>query len=241
MSGLFWHHVHVTVSDREAAAAWHEKHTPAKRAQPSKRSENLISGPNLLQFQSKAVVTNPREECKISIGIGVSDISKAIDDWQTAGGSVDFRKNRTARVLDPWNVPFELIEYSQIGYSHINLATNTPEQIRDWYESNLGGTRVSCEWDKSRLVLEYDTMVIIFEQLLAPPSSNEMIIDHLGWYTDDLDSIFDQLLSRGVFFPVKPMSWGSVRLAQAMDPCGTWIELNESLEGINWKRALEEK
>jgi len=196
MSGLFWHHVHVTVSDREAAASWHEQHTPARRVRPSKRSENLISGPNLLQFQSKAVVTNPREGCKLSIGIGVSDLRKAINNWQVAGGSVDFHKPSAVRVLDPWGVPFELVEYSQIGYSHINLATESPEQMRDWYESNLGGRRVSCEWDNSRLVLAYDTILIVFEPLLSPLSSTEMIIDHLGWYNNDLDSKFDQLSSK---------------------------------------------
>jgi hypothetical protein len=119
------------------------------------------------------------------------------------------------------------------------LATEAPEQLRDWYESNLGGIRVPCEWDKSRLALAYDTILIVYESLSSPLCSTEMIIDHLGLYTDDLDSKFDQLSSRGISFPVKPMTFGLVRLAQAMDPCGTWIELNESKQGINWKLSLE--
>ncbi|MFW9822639.1 MAG: VOC family protein [Candidatus Thorarchaeota archaeon] len=239
MTKLYWHHVHVTVSDRVAAASWHDQHTPAKRVRPTKRSENLIDGPNLLQFQSKAVVTNPRKGCKISIGIAVSNLNKAVDNWQATGGSINTHKNHIARVLDPWGIPFELVEYSQIGYSHINFATESPELMRDWYELNLGGRRVICEWDDSRLALAYDTILIVFEPRLLAPSSNEMIIDHLGWYIDDLDSKFNQLSSKGVSFPVKPMVFGIIRLAHAMDPCGTWIELNESKEGIEWKKSFQ--
>ncbi|MHA1914381.1 MAG: VOC family protein [Promethearchaeota archaeon] len=238
MVELPWHHVHITLNDREAAALWHEKHTPTKRAKPTKRSENLYYGPNLLQIQSTTGIPEPRNARIDSIGMGVSDIHEFIDNWQSSGGSVDNYNHPIARVQDPWGVPFELVERSHVGYTHINIAAEAPEQLRDWYESNLGGIRVTCEWDSTRFALAYDTMLIVFDPASSPVSSiAERPIDHLGWYTPDLDAIFKQLSAKGVFFPVKPMAFGPVRLAFAEDPCGNWIELLEPQGGLITKQT----
>ena len=228
MINLPWHHVHITLADREASARWHEEHSPAKRYQPTKRSENLYYGPNLLQIQSTAVAPEPHDARIDSIGVSVMNVIETVSDWQSAGGSIGVCNQRTARVEDPWGVPFELVERSPLGYTHINIAVSAPKQLRDWYESNLGGERVVCEWDKTRLVLAYDTMLIIFIPVESPVSSTiKRPIDHLGWYTDDLDATFQRLSANGVHFPVMPREFGPVRLAFAEDPFGIWIELLE--------------
>jgi catechol 2,3-dioxygenase-like lactoylglutathione lyase family enzyme len=232
MNGLPWHHAHITISNREAAAKWHEQHTPAKRYHPTERSENLYCGPNLLQIQSTAVATESRNGYIDSIGIGVLNISESLIDWQSAGGSIRVHTNRTAVVEDPWGVPFELVESSRVGYTHINIAAVIPEQLRDWYESNLGGTRKTCEWDSSRFLLAYDTMLVTFHSVTSPVSPTRgRSIDHLGWYTDELDATFHELSANNVQFPVTPRAFGPVRLAFAEDPCGNWIELLEPPEG----------
>ncbi|MHA2007652.1 MAG: VOC family protein [Promethearchaeota archaeon] len=233
MNDLPWHHVHVTTSDREATAHWHEKISPVKRGQPTKRSENLYWGPNLLQVQSTKVAPEPREGQIDSIGIGVINLDKAIEDWQSAGGSIDVRKRRIVKVKDPWGVPFELVEMSRVGYTHINITTATPEQLRDWYESNLGGERIMCEWDSTRIILAYDSMLIAFIPIVSPISSIKgRSIDHLGWYTTDLDEVFLRMSKNGIHFPVVPRKFGSVRLAFAEDLSGNWIELLEPPDGI---------
>jgi len=233
MKSLPWHHVHITLTDREVAAKWHEQYTPAKRTQPTKRSENLYCGSNLLQIQSKSVAPESKNGYIDSIGIGVLKISDTATNWQSAGGSIDKLTHHYARVRDPWGVPFELIESSKTGYTHINIAGAEPEELRDWYKSNLGGKQSTCEWDDSRFVLEYDTMKIMFILAILPfSSSTERIIDHLGWYTEDLDTIYYQLSKNNVNFPVVPREFGPVRLAFAEDPCGNWIELLESSNDI---------
>jgi len=233
MKSLPWHHVHITLTDRQVAAKWHEQYTPAKRTQPTKRSENLYCGSNLLQIQSKAVAPESQNGYIDSIGIGVLKISEATADWQSAGGSIDNLTHHSARVRDPWGVPFELVEATHMSYTHINIAVAAPEELRDWYESNLGGTRLTCEWDDSRFVLAYDTMKIMFISATSPVlSTAERIIDHLGWYTEDLDTIYHRLSTNKVHFPVMPREFGPVRLAFAEDPCGNWIELLEPLNGI---------
>jgi len=69
--------------------------------------------------------------------------------------------------------------------------------------------------------------------MTSPVSSTiERPIDHLGWYTDDLDASFTHLSANGVKFPVKPREFGQVRLAFAEDPGGNWIELLEPPKGI---------
>ena len=227
MKSLPWHHIHVTLPDREAAAKWHDQHTPAKRIQPTKRSENLYYRPNLLQIQSTAVAPEPRDGRIDSIGIGVLNLKDTLAEWESAGGTIDILTRYFAKVHDPWGVPFELVERSSGGYTHINISAVAPGQLRDWYEDNLGGTRVTCEWDKTRLALEYDTMLIAFNPASSTISSSaKRTIDHLGWYTNDVDRIFNKLSVNGVDFPGKPRDYGSVRLAFAEDPCGIWIELH---------------
>lgn len=232
MKSLPWHHIHVTLADREAAAKWHDQHTPAKRIQPTKRSENLYCGPNLMQIQSTAVAPVSPDALIDSIGIGVLIVKDTVADWQSKGGTIDVFTHNTAKVRDPWGVPFELIEASHVGYTHINIAVKAPEKLSYWYESNLGGTRVTCEWDDSRFVLAYDTMLIMFISVTTPISSAiERYIDHLGWFTEDLDTTYQRLSANNVHFPVTPRNYGPVRLAFAEDPCGNWIELLEPPNG----------
>ena len=232
MKSLPWHHIHVTLADREEAAKWHDQYTPAKRVQPTKRSENLYCGPNLLQIQSKAVAPEPRNGYIESIGIGVLNLNQAISEWKSAGGHINNLTPNTAEVRDPWGVQFELTESLHVGYTHINLAVPEPEKIFSWYEFNLGGSRKTCSWDATRLVLEYDSMLIMFITMETPISStNERFIDHLGWFTEDLDSTYQSLSANNVHFPVLPRDNGPVRLAFAEDPCGNWIEILEPPNG----------
>lgn len=226
MNSLLWHHVHVTLPDREAAAKWHEQYTPANRVPPTKRSENLYWSPNLLQIQSTAVAPEPRNGHIESIGIGVLNLNETVAEWESAGGFINILTPYYAKVRDPWGLAFELVERSPKAYTHINIVTKTIEQTRNWYEENLGGTREDCEWDRTRLALKYDTMLIAFNQVNSTVFSDRRTIDHIGWYTDDVDATFNQLSINGVYFPVKPRDYGPVRLAFAEDPCGIWIEIH---------------
>ncbi len=230
---LPWHHVHITLPDREAAAIWHAGHTPAERGPPTKRSENLFCGPNLLQIQTVAVADEPRGARIDSIGIGVPDLKAALANWQSGGGSVIAQTTTTIRLNDPWGAPFELVETAQAGFTHINIAAQDPGRLLAWYEVNLGGERTACEWDSSRLALMYDTIQIVFAK--TEPDATARVgrpIDHLGWYTEDLDATFERLSANSVSFPIPPREFGPVRLAFAEDPCGIWVELVEPPDGI---------
>ena len=229
---LPWHHIHITLPDREAAAIWLANHTPVERRPPTKRSENLVWGPNLLQIQTDAVANEPRSALIDSVGMGVTNLESALAKWQSGGGSVVSKTTETARMNDPWGTPFEMIETDQAGFTHINIATPDAERLRAWYLVNLGGEPVPCGWNSSRLVLMYDTIQIVFAKMEPDFTSTAgRPLDHLGWYTDDLDATFERLSANGVSFPVPPREFGPVRLAFAEDPCGIWFELLESQDG----------
>jgi catechol 2,3-dioxygenase-like lactoylglutathione lyase family enzyme len=225
--------MHVTLKDREAAALWYDQHSPARRIQPTGRSEQLYIGSNLLQIQSTSVAPESRDAYIDSIGIGVLNPNKIITDWQSFGGIVDIHTDHTIRVRDPWGVPFEIVERPRVGYTHINIAAKAPEQLCDWYETNLGGIRTVCDWDKTHFALGYDTMLLIFIPMSSPVSpTTKGPLDHIGWFTKDLDATYQRLTSNGVYFPVIPRVFGPVRLAFLEDSCGCWIELVEPPNGI---------
>jgi catechol 2,3-dioxygenase-like lactoylglutathione lyase family enzyme len=236
LESLPWHHVHITLPDREAAAIWLTEHSSVERRAPTKRSENLYLGPNLLQIQTEAMEKQSGNARIDSIGMGVTDLDSALVDWQAGGGIVLSKKANIARVEDPWGTPYELIKADRPGFTHINIETPTPEALRSWYEKNLGGKPVVCMWDIKRLALLYDTIQIVFAEISFDDlTTGERIIDHLGWFTDDLDTSCARLSENGVSFPVPPKEFGPVRLAFAEDPGGIWFELLEPPDGINLK------
>ena len=225
---LPWHHVHVTIEDREAAAAWHARHTPARRGQPTKRSENLLCGPNLMQIQSTKVGRIPQGARLDGVGIGVTSLERTLAEWQSGGGTVVAPARRSALVADPWGVRFELVDAAQAGFTHINIVAKEPASLASWYQTRLGGSSETCSWDPSREAVRYDTMQLVFSQMEADSAPiEEMPIDHLGWYTQDLDSIYQALSAANVAFPVPPRQFGSARLAFGEDPSGIWFELVE--------------
>ena len=105
---LPWHHVHITVQDREAAAHWHAEHTPATRKEPTPRSENLVCAPNLMQIQSRPVASQATDAYLHSVGISTTDMDRFVARWRAAGGTVK-STGATAQLIDPWGLGVEVI------------------------------------------------------------------------------------------------------------------------------------
>jgi hypothetical protein len=228
-----WHHTHITVPERQTAAEWHAANTPAERVTPTKRSENLVSGANLLQIQSQSVAAEPRWAWIDAVGISVDRLESAIDAWRVAGGTVQHATAELAFVIDPWGTSFELIE-GDPGYSHVSVIAEEPEILKNWYCENLGGTEVECGWDSTRSAIAFDTMRLTFAQALDPlPLTTRRVVDHLGWYCVDLGGRRIIKKNKRVNFPIAPREFGKVRLAFAEDPAGLWIELVQPSGEIN--------
>jgi catechol 2,3-dioxygenase-like lactoylglutathione lyase family enzyme len=143
----------------------------------------------------------------------------------------------TYLVLDPWGTRIELIESGKDRFHHIQIVCSDPASLADWYARHLGGDVVACPWDKARLSIAYDSIIIVFAE--AGHFQNDAVtssahqpgtarnIDHIGWYTNDLRGTAERLREASVDFRVNPREFGSVQLAFIADPAGIWIELVE--------------
>ena len=90
----------------------------------------------------------------------------------------------------------------------------------------FGGVAGTCPWDPSRLGVGYDTMWISFTS--EPVEAEETRpIDHIGFFTSELDATSARLEEIGAPFPIPPRPFNTVRLAFFEDPGGIWVELVE--------------
>ena len=221
---LPWHHVHLTSPDRGTSAAWYQQHLGLHRADPSKRSENLYLGPNLIQIQGEAVAVTPHSGEIENLGFGVPD-PEAFVSRLVAGGAT---RTDTRTVLDPWGTPFEFIEadVTDIKFQGVHIGVDDPDAVAHWYAGHLGGQVTACPFDRTRLQVSYDTACLtVGERQQASAKSRP--IDHLGWFCNDLTHLATSLTRSGVEFTIPPRPYGGVRLAFIRDPAGIWSELVE--------------
>lgn len=86
-----------------------------------------------------------------------------------------------------------------------------------------GGIFVQLKSPRSRQLLElnyYPPKARYYERY---DSGSEL--DHLAFWTRDVDKRFKELTSKGVKRALRPFSEGGYRLAFVKDPDGIWIEL----------------
>ncbi len=225
---LPWHHVHITIPDRGKAARWYGDAGLVRIGTPTKRSENLWFGENLVQVQSEAVAA-PAESRIHSLGIEVADIQEAVSGLEARGATVIERGPESAWISDPFGTCIELVTGKAGWQSHLNILCDDPATHAQWYVSMLGGEPVRCAFDDTRLAVRWDSEMICF--MAQGVATRDRTIDHIGWTTPDLDATYDRLTRADVAFPVPPRPFGTVRLAFLRDPGGIWIELVESPTG----------
>ena len=234
LSILPWHHAHITLPDRKAGAVWYSR-LGGRVGQPTPRSENVWYSENLLQIQTEAVA-GTSEGWISHLGFSNRDM-----------GSLLTRLNLTHPVArtpvgtylaqDPWGTPIEFIESGDDRLHHIQIICNDPGNLADWYARCLGGDVVACPWDNARLSIAYDSITIVFAEAgyfqnsgvaaSAHQPGTARNIDHIGWYTSDLDGTAARLRDAAVDFRVTPRKFGNIQLAFITDPTGIWIELVE--------------
>ncbi len=225
---LPWHHIHLTHADRSAVSGWYATYLGAHVGKGTKRSENLWFENNLVQVQSDTGIAPPKTGEIDRIGIALPNLSRVM---QTA---VDEGATQTGDNLieDPWGTRIELVAADRTAFHHVHIICADSGASGNWYAANLGGEVVTCPWDSACLAIHYDTMWLVFEQgKSAEMDHRARPIDHLGWYTDDIDKTVEAMLRAGCRFPVPVRAFGPVRLAFAEDPSGLWVEFVEPVGG----------
>ena len=231
---LPWHHAHITLPDRDAGAAWYAK-LGGRIGKPTPRSENIWFSANLLQIQTEAVA-GTSEGWMSHLGFSSPDPENLLAGLDLTQ-PVSKTPAGTYQIQDPWGTPIEIIESDTDPFHHIQIVCSDPEGLADWYAGHLGGDVTACPWDNARLSIVYDSIFIAFANVgyfqndagtsNAGQPGNPRNIDHIGWYTDDLQGTAARLEEARVDFSVKPRTFGSVQLAFIIDPTGMWIELVE--------------
>ncbi len=222
---LPWHHIHITIPDRGNAARWYADAGLVRIGTPTKRSENLWFTENLVQLQSEDVAVTSDSRFH-SVGIEVSDIESTLTELEARGATVIERGPESALLTDPFGTCIEVVAGTAGRQSHLNIVVDDPITCARWYASMLGGEPAMCPWDVSRSAVRWNTEMICFMDRSVAPL--DRCIDHIGWYTPDLDGTFERLTNADVRFPVPPRPFGSVNIAFLEDPGGIWIELVES-------------
>ena len=231
-------HVHVTTKQRDVAASWlSERVGGLTVGKPTPRSENVLDARrNLFQVQSSApLAIEPDGSAWVSsVGIGVEDLAATLAAWEEAGGAVTTRSGAVAGVVDPWGVPYELVQSDDPGLSHVNVLCRRPDELLDWYETHLGGVRSTPAFDPSRQALRFPTgMQLVFTQApdetVAPDPSDKTLrrIDHLGFAAGDVAAACEVLKSAGVTITMEFGKFGP--FAFAADPSGLWFELMSAI------------
>jgi len=86
-----------------------------------------------------------------------------------------------------------------------------------------GGVFVQLKSPRSRQLLELNYYPPKAKYCERYDSGSEL--DHLAFWTRDVDKWFSELTSKGAKVAVRPFSEGRYRLAFVKDPDGIWIEL----------------
>ena len=103
-----WHHIHITIEDRSAAAGWYGDAISARRSEPTPRSENLWFDRNLIQIQSEDVAADSVSRFH-SIGFMAADLNSALGKLVDAGATIIRRHEKTALISDPFGTSMELV------------------------------------------------------------------------------------------------------------------------------------
>jgi catechol 2,3-dioxygenase-like lactoylglutathione lyase family enzyme len=227
-SPLPWHHIHITHENRTEVPDWYAAHLGARIGKGTKRSENLWFGTNLIQVQSDTQIPHPRTGEIDHIGISSPNLSMMMQD-ALDGGATLIEKSL---IEDPWGTRIMLMESDQAGFHHVHIICADSAVSSNWYAVNLGGDVVPCPWNGNCLAIRYDTMWMVFEQGEPIKSrSAARPLDHIGWYTSDIDQSVSAMIANGCQFPVPVQEYGPVRLAFAEDPSGLLVELVEPMGG----------
>ena len=228
-------HIHLTATDKTAAAEWYAKHFNGKTSgfggkADAKPDRAVIDGIGILFFQKKAGFEGSVGSGVDHIGFSMSDVAGKVKEVEADGGKVlttgmKFKGMEIAFVVDPWGTKIELIDDPDTrGLHHIHLNSPDVQGTLEWYANAFGGEITKF---KGMLpAIKYDPLWLIVTKSnkpLAPTKGRAM--DHLGWNFPDLDAAAVELKSKEVTFSMEPLPYKTIKIAFINGPDGVNIEL----------------
>lgn len=232
-------HIHLSVPDPAAAAAWYERHFGGVR---------IEEGPNRLTFGSTRMLFARRADAEPSpngaidhIGFSVEDLDATIRELEADGVAIEGAVRdvpglfRLAFIEDPWGTRIELVEDPDLtGLHHLHLRAPDPETTLSWFEETFGGERARLRGQIDGIRYSapgYSTVWILIQEGDAAPSQGRAI-DHLGWRSTDLASDIETFRTQGTTIQSEPRRLNMpngppIDFAFVMGPNETRIEVVE--------------
>lgn len=234
VAGQTWDHVHLTVSDTEAAAEWYGEHFGGKVAK-SGEFDAVWFGTNLVKFRGgSAEVLGSDGSTVEHIAFSVEDVKAKADALEEAGvevSGVNRRKPDTRYATDPWGTKIELLKDEDLmGFHHVLLKSTLASDTVDWYVTIFGGEPENFKDAVNLKAIRYGDMYLFVKRAVRPAASTEgRSVDHLGWRVKDFDATIKKLKGLDVKFLMEPMEHGDHMIAFIEGPDGVKIEIVEGV------------
>ncbi len=225
-----WHHVHISATDQEEAAAWYVEYMEGEaRGTRAARFGNT----SINVYQRDAGFEGSVGSSLDHIGFSFPDLAAKLAEFEKAGikilsGMREFRGLKIAFIEDPWGTKIEVVQDAdRLGFHHVHLYMDEPEADQDWFVDVFGG-------EPSRFLdaipaVDYEDMWLFIganrsDGPLAPTLGRST--DHIGWMVDDLDAAAAAMKAKGATFHEEP-HWinDRVKISYIDGPGGVNIEV----------------
>lgn len=229
---LLYDHVHMSVPDPQAAAAWYHEHLGGEFIDD--RDDRLLFGTTRIMFL-------PGDDRRPSaggvidhLGFSVPDLDAKLREMAAAGGTVTSEARdvpglfKLGFVDDPWGTRLEIVQDPQhLGFHHVHLRSPDPDAALAWYHDHFGGVRLRMRGRLDGILYPGNVWLLVSRGDNFP--SQGARIDHIGWRAIDLNEKIEELRARGVEIQTEPRDMtlpnGMISYAYVMGPEGARLEL----------------
>lgn len=234
--GQTWDHLHLTVSDTEAAAKWYGDNFGGKVGKVG-QFDAVWFGTNLIKFRSgSAEVLGSATSAVDHIAFSVKDEDAvtakraALKEAGVDVGNANRRRPGFIFGTDPWGTKFEILaDPDLLGFHHVHLRATLPNTSMDWYATLFGGKAEEYKDAVNATAIRYGDMYLLMKRAVRVPEPTAgRSLDHIGWSFKNFDRTIKKLKRMDVKFITEPMQAGDHRIAYIESPDGVKIEIVEA-------------
>ncbi len=240
-AGVTYGHVHLNVSDPEAAQKlWVEQFGAVLS---TKGTLTIAKIPGMMVAFRKAAPSGGSQGTAMDhFGLKVRDLQAALAKWRAAGYTVDreFKGSEgfpNAFLSGPDNLRFELQEDKTlpvpVAAYHLHYRLPEPAKLRDWYVENFGLTAGKNGAMETAEAPGGFRLLFQTSQTAPTGGTKGTAVDHVGFEVKNLEAFCKALEAKGIKFdvPYRQVPAIGLNLAYLTDPAGVYIELTEGYTG----------
>ena len=229
---LLFDHVHMSVPDPQAAAAWYHEHFGGEYV--DERDDRLLFGTTRIMFL-RGEDRRPSAGGVIDhLGFSVPDLLLKLEELEAAGATVTTPAREVPGLFslgfieDPWGTRLELLhDHQHLGFHHVHLRSTDPEATLGWYYDKFGGVRLQMRGRLDGILYPGNVWLLVSRGETFP--SQGARIDHIGWRAANLDEKVEELRQDGVGIETEPVDLqlpnGIIRYSYITGPEGARLEL----------------